>query len=121
MSNLIERLRYQAGCKDPDLHKADVDLLWEAADWIEELENSVRNGDTLMARDEKRIKELEADYTNLLKRDTANLQKLIELKRNYESLVKWNMKISPYIFGGDESYQKYRAELRALLEEQADE
>ena len=66
MSDLVKRLQYQAGCKDPDLHKADVDLLWEAADWIEELENSVRNGDTLMARDEKRIKELTNGLENAL-------------------------------------------------------
>lgn len=38
MTDLVKRLQYQAGCKDPDLHKADVDLLWEAADRIAELE-----------------------------------------------------------------------------------
>lgn len=38
MTDLVKRLQYQAGCKDPDLHKADVDLLWEAADRIEELQ-----------------------------------------------------------------------------------
>ena len=52
-----------------------------------DLEKRVEQLKARNADKQYRIEELEADYTKLLKRDTANLKKLNELQRKYEALV----------------------------------